>query len=461
MLRREFLYGVNGGLGALAFHSMLQAEETGGPLVPKVAHYPKAKAKRCIFLYMAGGPSHIDTFDPKPKLKDLHLKKFQRQNKFLSAMGSGERYYVQSPFDFIKAGQSGIEMCDQWEHLSGVADELCVYRGCQAESINHPTANYHMNTGNRFGGDPAIGSWVTYGLGSENQNLPGYVVLPEVAYPQGGAANWSNGYLPPHYQGTTLRAKGSPILDLHPPKGVTREGQRNHLNLLGGLNALHSERHLQHNDLSARMESYELAYRMQMEVPGILDIGKENQSTQEDYGLNNKRTEEFGRRLLLARRLIERGVRFVQVYTAGWDSHDYIKRSHAERIRSVDKPIAALLKDLKERGLLDETLVVWGGEFGRTPDNGKRGGGERLGRDHNKNAMALWMAGGGVNKGSVIGGTDEIGDKAVNVVHPIRDLHVTMLRLMGLDDNKLTYFHGGRFKQLSQTGGEVIDQLIG
>jgi uncharacterized protein (DUF1501 family) len=209
------------------------------------------------------------------------------------------------------------------------------------------------------------------------------------------------------------------------------------------------------------MESYELAYRMQMEVPGILDIDKENQSTQEDYGLNDKRTEEFGRRLLLARRLIERGVRFVQVYTAGWDSHDYIKRSHAERIRSVDKPIASLLKDLKERGLLDETLVVWGGEFGRTPDNGKRGGGERLGRDHNKNAMALWMAGGGVNKGSVIGGTDEIGDKAVDVVHPIRDLHVTMLKLMGLDDNKLTYFHGGRFKQLSQTGGEVIDQLIG
>jgi len=461
MQRREFLYGVNGGLGALAFHSLLNAESPDGPLTPKVAHFPKAKAKRCIFLYMAGGPSHIDTFDPKPKLKDLHLKKFKRESRFLSAMGSGERYYVQSPFNFIKAGQSGIEMCDQWEHLAGVADELCVYRGCQAESINHPTANYHMNTGNRFGGDPAIGSWVTYGLGSENQNLPGYVVLPEVAYPQGGAANWSNGYLPAHFQGTTLRAKGSPILDLHPPEGVTREGQRGHLNLLNGLNSLHKEQHSQHDELAARMESYELAYRMQMEVPGILDLGNEKESTREAYGLDDVRTEEFGRRLLLARRLIERGVRFVQVYTAGWDSHDYIKRSHTERIRSVDKPIASLIKDLKERGLLDETLVVWCGEFGRTPDNGKRGGGERLGRDHNRHAMPLWMAGGGVNKGSVIGATDEIGEKAVDVVHPIRDLHVTFLRLLGLDDNKLTYFHGGRFKQLSQTGGEVIDQLIG
>ena len=461
MNRREFLYGVNGGLGALAFHSMLRAEEESGLLVSKVAHFPKAKAKRCIFLYMAGGPSHIDTFDPKPKLKELHLKKFKRQSKFLSAMGSGERYYVQSPFNFVRAGKSGIEMCEHWKHLAGVADELCVYRGCKADSINHPTANYHMNTGNRFGGDPAIGSWVTYGLGTENQNLPGYVVLPEVAYPQGGAANWSNGFLPPHFQGTTLRSKGSPILDLHPPKGVTREAQRSDLDLLAGLNSMHAKRHPSHEELVSRMESYELAYRMQMEVPGILDLGKEKQSTRESYGLNDQRTEEFGRRLLLARRLLENGVRFVQVYTAGWDSHDYINRSHRERIRSVDKPIASLIKDLKDRGLLDETLIVWCGEFGRTPDNGKRGGGERLGRDHNKNAMAVWMAGGGVNAGHVVGATDEIGESAAEVVHPIRDLHVTILRLLGLDDNKLTYFHGGRFKQLSQTGGEVISELMG
>ena len=248
---------------------------------------------------------------------------------------------------------------------------------------------------------------------------------------------------------------------MHPPKGVTRAAQRSSLDLLAGLNSLHSDRYPGHEELTARIESYELAYRMQMEVPGILDLGKEKQSTREAYGLDDQRTGEFGRRLLLARRLVERGVRFVQVYTAGWDSHDYINRSHRERIRSVDKPIASLIKDLKERGLLDETLIVWCGEFGRTPDNGKRSGGERLGRDHNKNAMAVWMAGGGVNAGHVVGATDEIGENAAEIVHPIRDLHVTILRLLGLDDNKLTYFHGGRFKQLSQTGGEVISQLIG
>jgi hypothetical protein len=375
-------------------------------------------------------------------------------------MASGERYYVQSPFEFHKAGKSGIDMCEHWEHLSGVADELCIYRGCQAESINHPTANYHMNTGSRFGGEPAIGAWATYGLGSENQDLPGYIVLPEAAYPQGGAANWSNGYLPPHFQGTTLRSEGSPILDLHPPHGITRDMQRNSLDLLGQLNQAHSQAHPQHAELAARMESYELAFRMQMQVPGILDLDQENARTRADYGLDDDRTESFGRRCLLARRLIERGVRFVQVYTAGWDSHDYIQRAHSERIRGVDKPIAALIRDLRNRGLLDDTLIVWTGEFGRTPDNGKRGGGQRAGRDHNNKAMPIFLAGGGVNAGSVVGATDVLGKEAVEVVHPIRDFHVTLLRLLGLDDNKLTYFHGGRFKQLSQIGGQVIPELL-
>jgi hypothetical protein len=412
-------------------------------------------------LYMAGGPSHIDTFDPKEKLSELHLKKFKRNDKFVSAMGSGQRYFVKSPFKFKKAGKAGIDMCEHWQHLAGVADELCVYRGCQGESINHPTANYHMNTGNRFGGDPAIGSWVSYGLGTENQDLPGFIVLPEVASPQGGAANWSSGFLPPHYQGTTLRAKGSPILDLHPPAGITRKHQRGNLDLLASLNQAHAARHPAHDELAARMESYELAFRMQLQVPGILDIEKEKAATREDYGLDDQRTADFGRRCLLARRLVENGVRFVQVYTAGWDSHDYIAKSHSERIRSVDKPIAALISDLKERGLLEDTLVIWTGEFGRTPDNGIRGGGQRAGRDHNNQAMPIFLAGGGVNAGSVIGATDELGEKAVDVVHPIRDLHVTLLHLLGLDDNKLTYLHGGRFKQLSQFGGKVINELLG
>jgi hypothetical protein len=329
-----------------------------------------------------------------------------------------------------------------------------------AESIDHPTACYHLNTGNRFGGDPAIGAWVTYGLGTENQNLPAFVVLPEVAYPQGGAANWSNGFLPAHYQGTTLRSTGSPILDLDPPPGVTREQQRANLDLLAELNRADQARHPDHGDLAARMAAYELAFRMQTEVPGVLDLSREFARTHEQYGLGKPETDNFGRRCLLARKLIEKGVRFVQVYATGWDSHDYLERSHGARIRAVDQPIAALLKDLKQRGLLESTLVIWCGEFGRSPDNGLRGGATTAGRDHNAKAMAVWFAGGGVKAGHVVGATDELGEKAVEVVHPLKDLHCTLLHLLGLNDNQLTYFHEGRYKQLSQTGGEVIKELL-
>lgn len=463
--RRQFLYGLGASLGGVALTNMLaqdlHGDEQQGPLAPKALHVP-AKAKSCIMLYMAGGPSHIDTFDPKPKLDELDMKKFVRdKNKFVSAMGSGERYFVKSPFKFRQVGKSGISMCEHFRYLENVADDLCIYRGCQAESVNHPTANYHMNTGNRFGGDPAIGAWMTYGLGSENQNLPGYIVLPEVAYPQGGSANWSNGYLPPSFQGTTLRAKGSPILDLFPPKGISRAHQRRNLDLLGQLNQQHADLHPGHDELAARMQNYEMTFRMQMQVPEILDINRETKQMQEMYGLDDPLTEDFGRRCLLARRLVEKGVRFVQVYTAGWDSHDFIDRAHSQRIRAVDKPMTALIQDLKQRGMLDETLVIWLGEFGRSPDNGKRGGGQRAGRDHNAKAMNMLLAGGGVNAGTYVGATNEIGETAVDCVNPIRNLHVTLLRLMGLDDNRLTYFHGGRFKQLSQTGGEVIQELIG
>jgi hypothetical protein len=463
--RRSFLYGLGASLGAIAFSDLL-AQEQGGLAAAAsktsatgVGHHA-SKAKACIFLYMAGGPSHIDTFDPKPKLDQLHMQKFVREDKFASAMASGERYFVKSPFKFRRAGESGIEMCEHWRHLAGVADELCVYRGCTAESINHPTANYHMNTGNRFGGDPALGAWVNYGLGSENQNLPGFVVIPEVAYPQGGSANWSNGFLPPSFQGTALRAKGSPILNLNPPPGVTPEHQRANLDLLATLNERHAQQHPEHDQLAARMQSYELAFRMQTEVPDLLDIGNEDLRTQRLYGLDEEPTASFGRNCLLARRLVEKGVRCVQLYAAGWDSHDYIERAHTERIRAVDKPIAGLIQDLRQRGLLESTLIVWTGEFGRSPDNGQRSGGQVMGRDHNAKGMAMFLAGGGVNAGHVIGGTDELGEKAVEVVHPIKDLHVTLLHLLGLDDNKLTYFHGGRFKQLSQVGGKVIPELI-
>jgi hypothetical protein len=456
--RRDFLYGLGASLGSVALTSMLadagEDDNSRGP------DFPEAKAKHCIFLYMEGGPSHIDTFDPKPELKRLHLKEFQRSGEEQSAMSSGTRYYVESPFKFRKAGQSGADMCELWENLSSVADEICFYRGCQVESVNHPTANYHVNTGNQFGGDPSIGSWVNYGLGSENQNLPGFIVLPELAYPQGGAANWSNGFLSTALQGTPLRSKGSPILDIAPPAGITREHQRQNLDFLQRMNQRHAAEHSGHDDLAARMKNYELAFRMQMEVPETLSIADETEQTLERYGVGSEPTDNFARRCLLARKLVEKGVRFVQVYASTWDSHDYIAKAHGALIPAVDKPIAALIADLRDRGLLDETLIVWMGEFGRTPDNGIRGGGLAYGRDHNPDAMTIWLAGGGCNAGHTIGATDEIGASAVENVRHLRDFHVTLLRLLGLDDNKLTYYHAGRFKQLSQFGGKAIEELI-
>ena len=413
-------------------------------------------------LFMEGGPSHIDTFDPKPKLSSLHLKKFVNKSEKISGMTNGNRFYVGSPYKFRKVGKSGLTMCEHFKHLASpdVADELCIYRGLQAESVNHPTALYHLNTGNRFGGDPSLGAWLTYGLGSVNQNLPGYVVMTELAAPQGGSGNWSNGFLPAYYQGTQLRSEGSPILDLKPPAWKTRAHQRANLDVLQQLNEAHLNEHPQHRALRARMENYGLAFRMQTEVPDIIDLKKEPKHVHEAYGLNDKETASFGRKCLLARRLVEKGTRFVQIFSGGWDSHDYLERAHKKRIYSVDKPIAALIRDLKARGMLEETLVVWTGEFGRTPDNNVRGGEQAIGRDHNADAMIQFYAGGGVKGGTVVGATDETGAKAAEVVHPIRDLHVTLLHLMGLDDNKLTYFHGGRFKQLSQFGGEVIQEII-
>jgi hypothetical protein len=461
--RREFLFNSAMGLGSVALTAMLAAEgKAGSVLAPKPKHHA-AKAKRCIFLLMEGGPSHIDTFDPKPKLEQFHMTRFQKErNKFEANMNTGERYYVKSPFEFRRAGKMGMEINSLLENFAGVVDDVCFYRGLKVESVNHPTALYHLNTGNQFGGDPAIGAWVSYGLGTENQNLPSFIVLPDVAYPQGGAANWSNGFLPAHYQGTPLRPEGAPILDMAPPPGVTPERQRANLELLRSFNKNHRELHPEHAELAARIESYELAFRMQAAMPGIVDLSKESQATLEMYGIggSNKDADTLGRRCLLARRLVENGVRFVQVIAMGWDSHDYIDKAHGSRLRAIDKPVSALLKDLKRTGLLEDTLVVWAGEFGRSPDNGIRRGSAAWGRDHNANAMTVWLAGGGVKAGSIIGATDEVGGSAVEVIHPLRDFQVTLLHLLGLDDNKLRYFHAGREKQLSQVGGQVIRELL-
>lgn len=456
--RRQALFGLGASLGSVALSSLLAEEPAGatGPLSPKQPLLP-AKAKAVIMLFMEGGPGHMDTFDPKPALQQLH----KQESKLAYGQEGGFKFYVGSPFGSRQVGDAGIEMCDPWKYLAApdIANELCNYRGCQAESLNHPEALYHMNTGSRLGADPALGAWATYGLGSLNQNLPGYVVMTELAMPQGGSGNWSNGFLPANYQGTRLRTEGSPILDLRSQPFKSREHQRRALDELGSLNEQYASQHPEQRDLASRMETYELAYRMQMEVPEILDVQGEPQHVHEMYGLDHKETAVFGRQCLMARRLVEKGVRFVQIFSGGWDSHDYLERAHTERIRSVDQPMAGLIRDLKQRGLLEDTLVIWTGEFGRTPDNNKRGGFYSLGRGHNAKAMTMLMAGGGVKPG-VVGATDELGSSAVECVHPIRDVHVTLLNLLGLDDNKLTYFHAGRYKQLSQFGGEVIPEII-
>jgi hypothetical protein len=462
--RRDLLYRAGMGLGGIALTALLVEQEASaaGVLAPKPPHH-SPKAKRCVFLLMEGGPSHIDTFDPKPRLASLHMTKFQKERtKFEANMNTGERYFVRSPFEFRRAGRMGIEINRLFDKFAGVVDDVCFYRGLRAESVNHPTALYHLNTGTQFGGDPAVGSWVSYGLGTFNQNLPAFVVLPDLAYPQGGAANWSNGYLPAHYQGTPLRPQGSPVLDMTPPPGVTVEQQKADLAYLNELNRLHHQRHPRHDELLVRIESYELAFRMQAEMPGVIDLSKESPQTLAMYGIGgaDKDADAFGRRCLLARKLIASGVRFVQVIAMGWDSHDYIEKAHGARIRAIDQGIAALLTDLKRTGLLDETLVVWAGEFGRSPDNGIRQGGEAWGRDHNATAMPVWLAGGGVHAGRIVGATDDVGLQSAEAVHPIKDFHVTLLHLLGLDDAKLRYLHAGREKQLSQTGGEVIKELF-
>ena len=452
LTRREALYGLSGGLGSLAFSSMLQAEG-----VHSIGSHHPAKAKRCIFLMMEGGPSHIDTFDPKPELAKRHLQKFNRSGDKESAMSSGERYFVKSPFDFIKAGKCGADVSAEWKHLKERVDDLCFYRGCQVESVNHPTACYHVNTGNRFGGDPAVGAWVTYGLGTLNENLPGFVVLPRNSYPQGGASNWSNGYLPADHQGTPLRPEGSPILDLHAPAGMTRKDQRNNLDLLAKLNGKHFKARPDQGELDARMSSYELAYRMQMEVPGILDLKGETEKTKEAYGIGDSKTDSFGRKCLLARRLVEKGVRFVQAYAGNWDSHDYIERAHGSLIRSVDKPIAALLKDLKERGLLEDTIIHWTTEFGRMPSS-QRG----KGRDHNPFVFTNWLAGGGFKGGVTHGESDQWGYKPLDRKNPtqVYDVYATMLHQLGLDHERLSVRHNSIDRRLTDVHGHLVKEII-
>lgn len=466
LARRRFLYQSLTGVGGIALLDLMKAQAgtIGSPLAPKTPHHAP-KAKSCIFLTMLGGVSQMDTFDPKPalaKLDNTVMDWSKEKNTDQPNLFAKPRLILKSPFAFKKHGQCGMDVSELFPNVATCVDDLAFVRSIQTENGNHPAAVFLMNTGVVIPGKPSMGAWVTYGLGSENQNLPAFVVLPDFrSLPFSGSQQWGPGFLPASFQGTVLRWKGDPILNLKPPAGVSDSAQQQEMDLLRAYNQEFSATHSSNPDLQARIDAYELAYRMQAEVPGALDLSAESQETLEMYGLNDPVTESFGKRCLMARQLVEKGVRFVQLYTPSqsWDGHTDIVKNHRKNASETDKPIAGLIKDLKRRGTLDSTLLVWMGEFGRTPDN-PADLRDKAGRDHNTRAMTIWFAGGGVKAGTLVGATDDLGFKAVEDIYRMRDVHATVLHLMGLNDMRLTYYSAGRNQRLTDTGGNVIKQIL-
>jgi hypothetical protein len=408
---------------------------------------------------MEGGPSHIDLFDPKPALDKLDGQPMPASfGKPITAMGTAGNTLMASKRVWKQHGQSGIWVSDWLPHIAQHADDLCVLRSCWADGLNHVGSVCQMNTGDILAGRPALGAWTTYGLGSVNENLPAFVILTDAGEVNGGPKNWSSGFLPAVYQGTQLRNEGPPIYHLAPPKTVGEKQQRSKLDLIAELNRHYAADKPEDAELAARLNSYELAYRMQAAAPEAVELSKESEATKKLYGLGDKATEKFGGMCLLARRLVERGVRFVQCYSGSgsvWDAHSDIEGNHSKLCKGTDQPIAALLTDLKARGLLDSTLVIWGGEFGRTPFNEKG-----TGRDHNPWGFTMWMAGGGAKPGTVVGSTDEIGLRAVENRAHVHDFHATILHLLGLNHENLTYLHNGRDERATINGGEVIREAL-
>jgi hypothetical protein len=471
--RREFVWEMGSGFTGVALTGLLLGDgffakgaepaKAETPLAPKKAHFP-AKAKSVIFLMMNGGPSQVDTFDHKPMLEKLANQPLPGDRKFTNSGGRKVGFLTPSFRKFKPGGKSGLMISDFFPKVREHADSLAVIRSCHTDSHAHGSALVAMNTGKTSIGRPSLGSWSVYGLGSENRDLPGYVVLMDKrGGPISGQPNWSNGFMSAAYSGTLFRPTGDPILDLRGPSHITPEVQREQLDLLGKLNQEHLDARPGGRELAARIDSYELAYRMQSTAPEAVDLAKEKKETLDLYGIGKQPTDEFGRNCLVARRLVERGVRFVQLYSGGghleetWDAHASIEKNHGQHAGEVDQPIAALLTDLKARGLLDSTLVIWGGEFGRMPFSEGKG---EPGRNHNPYGFSMWMAGGGVKGGIAYGATDELGFEAVeNKVH-LHDLHATILALLGLDHEKLTYFHGGRHERLTDVYGTVVKDII-
>lgn len=462
--RREFVRDAFCGFGGLALASLIQEEQARAgstdPLAPKVPHLP-ARAKSVIFLFMAGGPSHLETFDPKPLLNQLSGQ--PRPKEF----GEAKYQFVQSNArllgtkrTFKKYGRSGIEVSDLFPKTAECIDDLAIVRSCHGDMVVHSAAQYELFTGRVTPGFPSIGSWVLYGLGSESRSLPSYVVMPD---PKGaleaGQPMYANGFLPAVYQPTMFRPGDRPVLNLDLPSDVSPGRRRRTLKLVRDLNQATLEP--LDEEFSARINAYDLAFRMQSEAPEVLDLSKESQETLDLYGIGREPTHDYGRRCLLARKLVEKGVRFVCVVSGGgpgnlqWDAHDDIEENHTRKASETDQPVAALLKDLKRRGMLDSTLVVWGGEFGRSPEaeSGK-------GRDHHNLGFTMWLAGGGVKGGQVVGATDAIGLRAVEKPYHLRDVHTTILNQLGLDQHRLTYPHLGRDERLTFVEGQVIREIV-
>ncbi|MFM7110245.1 MAG: DUF1501 domain-containing protein [Planctomycetota bacterium] len=464
LARRELLWEMGGGFAGVALAGMLGREaRADGPLAPRRPHHA-GKAKACIFLMMNGGPSQVDTFDPKPTLSRFAGSEMPKDKKFINSGGRKIGFLTPEFRPFRPGGASGLPVSDYFPLVRAHADKLAVIRSCHTDSHAHGSALVMMNTGKTFIGRPSLGSWAVYGLGAENSNLPGYVVLMDKrGGPISGQPNWSSGFISAAYSGTLFRPSGDPILDLRGPAGITRAAQRAQLDLLAELNQRHMDLRPGGRELAARAQSYELAFKMQAAAPEAVDLARESRATLSLYGVGDKVTDEFGRNCLIARRLVERGVRFVQLYSGGghledtWDAHAGIESNHGKHAAEVDRPIAGLLTDLAARGMLDSTLVVWGGEFGRMPFSESR---NEPGRNHNPYGFSMWLAGGGAKGGVTHGATDDLGFQAVeNTVH-IPDLHATILHLMGLDHERLTHFHQGRHERLTDVHGHVVREVI-
>lgn len=478
--RREFLSWSTHGLTAAAMGHLLSrdrvlAEPIAGEADDRAPHFP-ARCRRVIHIYLCGGLSHLDSFDHKPELEKYHGKPVpgsETPETFFGQVGLLRK----ADWGFRQHGESGLWVSDLFPHLAQVIDELTVIRSMLADSANHTPATLQANTGFRLNGFPVMGSWMSYGLGCETDDLPAYIVLPDSrGLPAGSTINWSNGFLPSRYQGVAFRSKGSPIDDLFPAEvqGVSGEPltfdaqtESATRNFIAKLNERHQATR-QESDLAARMKSYELAAKMQMSVPDVIDLGQETKVTQSAYGLDRAETADFGRNCLLARRLLEKGVRFVQLFSGGsfgsprinWDGHENMKENHTQEAARIDQPVAALIRDLRQRGMLDDTLVLFTTEFGRTPFTQSKPDQLGLGRDHNMHAFSVWMAGGGLKKGIAYGKTDDIGWKSVENTVTWPDFHATVLHLLGIDHSRLTYYHNGIQRRLTNVHGTIVQDIL-